>query len=405
MFTAIKGREGTIYLIDVGKYSNQPGKSIIEDKEQFLLCLDCIEADMLKTIMMNSRDLVSVVFYNTLNSPAPRSQFVEEEGITTVVPPNCAVFIPLRPLSKDVVQHFKSFKESDDLFDFDRKYGSSNESCFSEALWLCSRLIMQSNYKLGVSKVILFTNNELPHPNGTKEQHQAIVRAKDLRENNAFVELVPMVDEFDIEPFFKEFICEVDGAEADQLHLDSPKALRHNLLNRVYRADYKKSCLRHLNFEMGNGISMSCDIFSFTRTAKKPNAVKMFRSNNEIVIGKRFYVVNEPDPDNESETIARKVLPGELYKSQTVCGKEIVFNPTEMIAMKSLQSPGLRLLGFKPLEQLKPRWMIKHCLFLYPNEQKTVGSTTLFRALWQKCLEKEMFALCSLTMIRRSSPK
>lgn len=389
----------------MGKYSNQPEKSIIADKEQFLLCLDCIEADMLKTMTINSKDLVSVVFYNTLHSPPPRSDFVENEGFITVVPQNCAVFIPLKQSSKDIIQYFKSFKESADFFDFDHKYGSSDDSCFSEALWLCSRLIMQSDYKLSTSKLILFTNNELPHPNGTREQHQAILRAKDLREKNAFVELVPMIDEFDIEPFFKEFICEVEANEADQLHLDSPKVIRYHLLNRMYRANYKKSCLRHLNFEIGDGISMTCDIFSFKRTAKKPNAVKMFRSNNEIVVGKRSFVVNEPDPENQGETVSRKVLPGELYKSKIVCGKEIVFNPTEMIAMKSIQSVGLRLLGFKSLDQLQPRWMIKHCLFLYPNERKTVGSTTLFRALWQKCLEKQTFALCSLTMTRRTSPK
>lgn len=400
LLTTFNGREGTIYLIDVGKYGNQPENSIITDNEQFMLCLDCIEADMLKSILINPKDLVSVVFYNTQFSPPASNLFVEDEAINTVTPSNCAVLIPLRPLNKDLIQYFKSFKESNDFFEFEHTFGSSDESCFSEALWLCSRLFIQSNYKLSASKILLFTNNELPHPNGTQEQQQAFIRAKDLCENNVSVELVPMVDEFNIEPFFKEFLCAVDEIDDDQLHLMCPKDQRYQLLNRIYRANFRKACLRHLNFEIADGISMSCDVFSFTRSAKKPNTIKMFRSNNEIVIGKRSYVVNNPETDDD-----RKILPGELFKSQTICGKEIVFNPMEVIAMKSMQNPGIRLLGFKPLDQLENRWMIKHCLFLYPNEKKAIGSTTLFRAIWEKCLEKQMFALCALTMTRISSPK
>lgn len=391
-------------MIDVAKFTD-PEKGVFENENHFLTCLECIEADMLKGIMINARDLVSVVFYNTLNSPSPHPKFAEDDGIMTVVPSNCAVFIPLKPLSKDLIQYFKSFKDSEDFFDFAQTYGSSDESCFHESLWLCSRMMSQSNYKLGTSKIILFTNNELPHADSTHEQTQAISRAKDLLDNNIYVELVPLLDVFDMKPFFDEFLCAVEGVEKGEFPIFCPMDQRYRLMNRVYRANYKNSCLRHLNFELADGVAMACDIFSFTRTAKKPNAVKMFRSNNEMVIAKRCHVVEVRDPEDEDQTVHRKVLPGELFKSQTILNKEIVFSPAEVINMKSLQNPGLRLLGFKPLDQLRPRWMIKHCLFLYPNEKKTIGSTTLFRALWEKCLEKEKFALCTLTMRRVATPK
>lgn len=147
------------------------------------------------------------------------------------------------------------------------------------------------------------------------------------------------------------------------------------------------------------------NVSSFTRAAKKPNAVRMFRDTNEVIISKRIHYVDGLDPTNSGEVADRHVLPGELYKSQNIGGREIVFRPEEVVKMKSLQSPGLRLLGFKPLDKLRSRWMIKQCLFLYPNEKKTIGSTTLFRALWQKCLEKQKYALCTLTMTRSSSTK
>lgn len=416
VFERFSGRQGIIYLIDAGKYTNNPDKSIVQKEEDFRLCLNCIEADLLKTILVHPKNLVSVVFYNTVHSPKPNAAFTDaDDGVNTLVPPNCALFIPLKPISKELIQYFKNFKESDDLFDFDQKYGSSDGSCFSEALWLCSRLIIQSNYKLVASEIVLCTNNELPHPNNSKEQQQAIERAKDLRDNNVTICMLPMVADFDVEPFYKEFICEVDGCEEDEFHCYSPADQRYNILNRVQRARHQKSCLRHVNFELTDGVAMACDIYSLSRTAKKPNSVKMFRSTNDIVVGKRSYYIegqnqnveeqNPDDGDGDVEMEQRKVLPGELFKSQLVCGKEVLFSPDDIIKMKSIQGPGLRLLGFKPLDELQPRWMLKNCKFLYPNEKKTTGSTVLFRSLWQKCMEKQKYALCTLTMRRATLPK
>lgn len=410
------GREGTIYLIDA---------TIFGDVEQFRECLDCIEADLLKNILINARDLVSVVFFNTLHSPPASTKLTQGVEDTTVIPANCAVFIPLKPLSKDLIQYFKSFRESSDLFDFATTYGISNGSCFSEALWLCSRLIIRSNYKLNHSKIILFTNNVLPHMPGTQEQQQAFVRAKDLCDNNIVVDLVPMVDDFDFEPFYKEFICTVEDIEPEQFRCEKPVDQRFKLLHRMYRPNYQKSCVRHINFELAEGVAMSCDVHSFTRTAKKPNAVRMNRENREVVVGKRANFIVEPNSHNENRdrhgdedgigdgvrdgnenvTELRKVMPSQLFKSQNIGGKEILFSADEVVAMKSIQSTGFRLLGFKPLNQLKQRWMVKHCQFLYPNEKKIHGSTTLFRALWQKCWEKQKYALCTVTMRRNAAPE
>lgn len=72
--------------------------------------------------------------------------------------------------------------------------------------------------------------------------------------------------------------------------------------------------------------------------------------------------INGVEEQNATVGTERKVL-YEVIKFQVVCNKEIQFTPDEVMETKSIQSPGLRLVGFKPLEELKPRRMIKHCLF------------------------------------------
>lgn len=406
--TKYTGREGTIYLID---------KQMTADEEAFQICLECIEADLLKGILVNARDLVSVVFYNTEHSPPSSSTFAQSDEINAMVPNHCAIFIPLMPLSKDLIQYFKNFRNSDTYFDIEQKYGTSSGSSFYDAFWLCSRLNIRCTYSLINCKVLLFTQNEQPYMPGSVELQRTLKLAKDFLDNNMLVDLIPMIDDFNMDLFYKEFLCEVLGTDLDEFRCNTPKEQQEALLNRVFRKNFRKSCLRHLTWNLTNDLLISCDLYSFTRSARKPNAIRMFRDTGETVIAKRCHMVEELTIDenvgeatsnaDESNVIVteRKVLPGELFKSQTFAGKEIVFRADELIAMKSITSPGLNLLGFKSLNQLKPHWMIRQTYFMYPSENKIKGSTTLFRTLWNKCLEKKLFALCVLTMQRKVSPK
>ncbi len=76
-----------------------------------------------------------------------------------------------------------------------------------------------------------------------------------------------------------------------------------------------------------------------------------------------------------------------------------------MKSIKKFGPPGLKLLGFKPLDRLKPYMYIKPGSFLYPDEKLVEGSTTMFRALLEKCLEKEKFILCEMIPRNYTPPK
>lgn len=353
--------------------------------------------------------MVSVVFYNTKENPYPDPQFLPTEDLKTMVPANCAVLIPLMQLNKDLIQYFKDFRDSETFFDFNQKFGVSGRSSFCDALWLCSRLILRSNYKLMGSTIFIFTNNEQPHMPGTTELQQTFVRGKDMMRNNISIELVPMDEEFNIEPFYKEFLCCVSDSEPDQLRYRTPKEQQMALLNRLYCRNYRRGCLRHMLWDLGNGTNISCDIFSFTRAANKPTAIHMMRSTNETITVKRCYVVEEPvagtEHDDNPQFTEEQVKPDVLLKYQSIAGKDVIFRADEITKMRHLMDPGLRLLGFKPIAELKPHSMVKPSYFLYPSESKVKGSTKLFRVLWERCLAKQVYALCMLVMQQNTLPR
>lgn len=448
-FSYKRGREGTIYLIDADK-------TIIQDADRFRQYLNCIEQDLLKSILVNAQDLVSVVVYNTDKSPDCNEMFRDEDAMPSdVIPSNCAVLIPLKRLDKQLIQYFKNFRESNDFFDFLNKYGTSDDCTLNDAMWLCSRMFIRCSRQLANSKIVLFTANDQPYLPGSGELQQTFVRAGDLRVNNTIIDLVPLVDEddaFDMSAFYIEFLCAVNDLEPDEIRWHSPSDQRYLMENRLYRRNFRKNCLRHIKWELGDGLAIGCDVHSFTRSANKPTAIKIDRATNEVITAKRSHVAvtapagvnadNAADggpantataPDSgiaasvtsagnltqgthsghmqrdeiaeANEIVETKVLPGELFKSQIVCGKEILFTSEELAQLKTILEPGVRLIGFKPLSTLKARWFVKHCCFLYPDDVKIKGSTKLFRGLWEKCIEKQKYALCVLTMQRKATPR
>lgn len=277
---------------------------------------------------------------------------------------------------------------------------------------------------------------------GSLELQQTMNRAKDLMENDIGVYLVPMVDEFDCDLFYKEFLSRVSDEELDAFREIVPEVQRQTLLERITRKNFHKKCLRHINLVLGDGLEISCDLHSFIKLAKKPTAIKMLRDTNEVLVAKRCYVVPqtnvepqmsadtpaearpqmdaEPRADAEPQSInaesdvnlevprietTQKLLPGELFKYQEIGGQEVAFSAEELTSLKTLVPPGLRLLGFKPIETLAPRCFVKCCVFLSPSDGLIKGSTKLFRALWEKCLEKGVYALCTLTYRRKVAPR
>lgn len=64
------------------------------------------------------------MLYNTEHSPPPPDDTEIETGI--VVPKHTAIFMPLASPSADSIRKVINFRESEDLFDFDRKFGHSS---------------------------------------------------------------------------------------------------------------------------------------------------------------------------------------------------------------------------------------------------------------------------------------
>ena len=62
-------------------------------------------------------------------------------------------------------------------------------------------------------------------------------------------------------------------------------------------------------------------------------------------------------------------------------------------------------MGFKPRKCLKRYYHVRPCQFLFPEETVVQGSTTLFSALLQRCLAKDVVAICRYIPRKNTPPK
>uniref|UniRef100_A0A1B0DAJ8 ATP-dependent DNA helicase 2 subunit 1 n=1 Tax=Phlebotomus papatasi TaxID=29031 RepID=A0A1B0DAJ8_PHLPP len=390
---ANEGKEGILFVLDAST-------SMLDENENrqsnFRTALQAIEASMKNLVVGNQRDLVGIIFYNTIHSP--KSKF-EADTMEIVVPQHTCILLPMDMPSVDNISYVRNFHTSEDLFDFSNKYGCSSDANFSDVLWFCTRMFQKCGYKLQSSAIVLFTDNPQPHPPNTHEYQQAMVKAKDLSQLNVEFTLIPMLPDFNGELFYKEFICTAMEMEMEHFEMDTAVRDIETISSRIYRRNYRKRCNNYLKFSLGDNLEISVGVYSSIRHVKYPKSFKVHRNTNEIVSRKRVYEVQ-----NETEGTTITLLPHQQKKYQEIGGRKIIFTTQEVSNMKTLLPAGIRLLGFKPRSAIQVRHYLKNGSFIYPDESAIAGSTKLFRALWKRCLDREVVPICVMTLRHKSDP-
>lgn len=344
--------------------------------------------------------------YNTDKSPEPGENMKSEAPI--VVPKNASILIPMKPVSADTIRYIKNMKASPDLLDFDNKFGHSSASKISDLLWLCSTIYSNCGYRIRIPSILWFTDNDDPHPAGSIDHQQAFQKAKDMQQLQIDMNFFPMRIDFNGDLFFKEFICQMLDRDQEDYEFPKPQLDEQKLMRRVFHRDYRKRVLSYLMLEMSDDIKFSVGVYSFLRKSTMPKSVMLSRATKEPIEAKRSYrygIIPDENDENGEINFDENLPSSLMIKYQECGGEKINFTPMEVYEMKQIQKPSIKLLGFKPSSIISDQNHIKSPYFLYPNDVRVKNSSTIFRALWQKCLEMDKIALCSFTLRLKSFPR
>ncbi|XP_011189534.2 ATP-dependent DNA helicase 2 subunit 1 [Zeugodacus cucurbitae] len=390
-----KGREALIFVVDANLY---------EEYERFSEALDIVRKALISGLLVNSNDLIGIVFANTEMNPDP---YEARSLDNIVVPQNCAVFLPLRELSKSIVEHYLRFMETAEQ-EFGVNYGiagNGGAADFSVMLRLSINLFENAGYNLVSSTLVYLTDKATPHPVNSNLYQRALQKAKDLEGKEIEFQVIPMIDEFDYEPFYKEFLTLVEDGNIADFEPRNPEELRTLLSDRKLRQNVLRRSLGHFKLSLGPDLALSALYYKYFKARFMPRKVRLLRKDNSIVQQKRVIMVRKQSEETMDIVEEHQVKQSGGWYEINLGAMPIRITPEQINRVRNLHAPGMMLLGFKPISELPENWYYKPQNFMYPNEKGVSGSKRLFRALWERCLERNKMAICLFMRKRKSIPR
>lgn len=361
------GRDGVILLVDAtGPMFRNDHASDEDEFSPFQKCMKCAKSVMMNKIISSDKDLLGIVLYGT-NKHQNSSDFKNIYTLQELDMPDANRILQIEGLEKGTI-------------DFEQDFGHSSSYALSDAFWECSNMFANSTYKLSHKRILLFTCTDEPHKNDRELEKRALKKAKDLSDIGIELELLHLGGLFDISKFFCDIINDENSSS-----VGNPAERFEELITRVRMKENKKRANARLPFHLSKGLKFSVGIYALNRPATKGQYASVdSRSNEEVKCSTKYICVDT----------AQELLPTDIKLYQEFGGSKVIFEKEEVAMMKNLVEPGFHLLGFKPKQYLKPYYHLKEPTFIYPDEGTVTGSTSLFSALLESCLEKCVTPIC-----------
>ncbi|XP_017008581.2 ATP-dependent DNA helicase 2 subunit 1 isoform X1 [Drosophila takahashii] len=388
------GREALLFVVDANLQT--------AGVERLMEALNIIRTAFISGILVNDKDLIGLIFANTKHSPPP----LESNALDSIVmPQDCAVFLPLRQLTKPIVEHYLEFMGGVET-QFAQVYGLAEpdgRGRFDYMIRLCIELLEKCGKKLNNAKIVYLT--DVPNPTTSDHFQAALQKANDLEGKEFEFHVIPMVDDFDYEPFYKEFITLSRAIEMDAFQIPDAQMLREILADRKLKQDFLRRCLGHFSFYLGPNLSMSVQYYNYFQRRAYPRKVQILRRDNSLVSTKRVIMVQKKDEESQEVLHEYQIKSTGGWYSCNVGGRNLRISTEQVNRVRNLHKPQMMLLGFKHRSSLPEVTYSKPSNFMYPDDQSIIGSKRLFRALWERCLAREKIAICLFMCKRKSMPR
>lgn len=314
---------------------------------------------------------------------------------------NLSLLLPMSTPEGKYIQQIENYTE--DLDFLQSEVGKFNsplcKTAIHEALWQCQSLFNEVKGKVGSKKILLFTANDDPHANDTILKKQALKKGKDLQDTDVILEVIPFTKDFDFSNFYADLAYndDLEARKLDQSEIGDVTKL-NDLMTIVRKKVHIKRSSGRCHLELGPGVKLSVATYSFVMRASKPSKVRLTRDTNQEVKTVRQF----SDPQTGAP-----LLPSDIDKFVEFAGKRIKFTQDEIRTMaKNMMggSFGFKLICFKPKASMNWSEFVRSSNFIYPDETSIKGSRRLFSALYTKCLQKNLIAICNYKPRQVSTP-
>ena len=379
-----------IFLIDCNLSMHQEQKENSSQKitTPISTILKVMENFLKTKIISNQNDLFGIVLFNTTKS----NNEMNFDGVNTlfkVEAPNAFNIKRIKIMSLNCdpeINKINYKKELNEIFSPIEEITNSN---LNNALWIVHSLLKNYDKKIYKRRIFLFTDNDDPISN-IQEKNICIQRAKDMNDSDITIELFPMNFDnkrFNLSNFYAQIIpynSDEDGGNDNLLSIEQCTDRLRELTKRIRQKEIKKRTLGKCPFFLTNNTKIYMNVYSTVKRSNKGKIYTVDGKTNKLLKGLNSIQCK----DTGTELYPEQVGTYQLYGN-----KRIIFSKEEMNKIKFFEEPGMKLLGFKSIESIKPYYNVHESYFIYPNELFSNGSGTLVDAMIKQMLNKNKCAI------------
>ena len=379
-----------IFLIDCSPSMHKEVKDSFQKTTTPISTLLKVIENFLKTkIISNQNDLFGIVLFNT----SKNDNEMNFEGVNTlfkIEAPNAFNIKKIKIMTQNCDPDSNKENYKKELNEIFKSNEDINTNYLNNAMWIVQSLLKNYDKKIYKRRIFLFTDNDDPISN-PQEKNICIQRAKDMNDSDITIELFPMNFDnkrFNLSNFYAQIIPansdDDDGGNDNILSIEQCTDRLRELTKRIRQKEIKKRTLGKCPFFLTNNTKIYMNVYSTVKRSYKGKIYNVDAKTNKLLKG-----VN---------AIKCKDTGGELYPEQVGSyqlygNKKIIFSKEEMNKIKFLEEPGMKLMGFKSLDSIKPYYNIRESYFIYPNELFSNGSGTLVDAMIKQMLNKKKCAI------------
>ena len=355
-----------------------------------------VTENFLKTkIISNQNDLFGIVLYNT----SKMNNEMNFDGVNVlfkIEAPNAFNIKKIKMMAQNCDPEINkdNFKnELNEIF-APIENGQNNQvkvNFLNNAIWIVQSLLKNYDKKNYKRRIFLFTDDDDPIPN-PQEKNICIQRAKDMNDSDITIELFPMNFDnkrFNLNNFYAQIIPanseeDLDGGNDNILSIEQCTDRLRELTKRIRQKEMKKRTLGKCPFFLTNNTKIYMNIYSCIKKSNKGRIFNVDAKTNKLLKIANSIICK----DTGSELYPEQVGTYQLYGN-----KRIIFSKEEMNKIKFLEEPGMKLMGFKSIESIKPYYNLRESYFIYPNESYSNGAGKLIDALIKQMLNKNKCAI------------
>jgi ATP-dependent DNA helicase 2 subunit 1 len=352
-----------------------------------------ITENFLKTkIISNQNDLFGIVLFNTdkINN---EMNFEGVNILFKIEAPNAFNIKKIKMMAQNCdpeVNKEKYKSELDEIFK-PIENNPNKISFLNNAMWIVQSILKNYDKKSYKRRIFLFTDNDDPIPN-PQEKNICIQRAKDMSDSDITIELFPMNFDnkrFNLNNFYAQIIPansddDLDGGNDNILSIEQCTDRLRELTKRIRQKEIKKRTLGKCPFYLTNNTKIYMNVYSCIKKSNKGRIFNVDAKTNKLLKIANSIICK----DTGSELYPEQVGTYQLYGN-----KKIPFTKEEMGKIKFLEEPGMKLMGFKSIDSIKPYYNLRESYFIYPNELYSNGSSKLIDALIKQMLNKNKCAI------------